>query len=175
MPPDIMIKPTTVSLLPFASKHISPLEEIMTTTSWGSYKQSISWIIINDDALPGKAEYILSCATAEKLGILRFCNKTPKSAYKLKETISHDDVIAARNTNETIKNVIERYLKVFKGLGKLESQPVKLYIKPDATPSIQPNLPIPYHLQNAFVEAINQMTADDVIEEHVGPGYQTQW
>ena len=116
---------------------------------------------MDNNALEGKAENILSCLTAEALGILHI-NQEPNNnktfQLEMKTTI-----------HPTTQVILNEYDEVFNGLGKMKAEPVTLYTKPDVKPVIQPPRPIPYHLREQFLTEIQRMEENDVIEDHVGP------
>ena len=158
VPQDTIIRSTTTSLLPFGSRPIKPLGEFTADTSWGPTTVQAIWIILDNNALEGKAENILSCQTAERLGILKIHDKPPNLTYRLNTT-----------STESTEKLISKYEDIFEGLGKLKAQPVTLYTNPDIKPVIQPPRPIPYHLRDQFHEEIDKMEKDDLIENHTSP------
>ena len=131
----------------------------MATTSWGSTQLETKWVVLNNDALAGKAENILSCNAAESLGILQI-NTEPK-IFRVRTEAS--------TIHPTTQVVLNDFDAVFKGLGKMKTEPVTLYTKENKKPVIQPPRPIPYHLQKQFTDEILQMEKNDVIEDHEGP------
>ena len=159
VPPHVKIAPTTVTLHPYGSVPIQPIGEFVAVASWGSVQIPARWIVLNNNALTGRAVNILSCSTAEDLGILTI-NRTPK----LVAALDNEPLI-----DPTTSTVLEQYPDVFTGLGKMKADPVTLYVKADTKPVIQPPRPIPFHLQNDFNIEIQQMEDDGVIEDHVGP------
>ena len=153
LPKQTIIKPTITSLLPFGSTPIEPLGEFMAMTRWGNKSLNVRWLVVGDDSLPGTVENILSGETAQKLGILEF-----RKVAKLQN-----------DNNLIVQQLLQKYPSTFKGLGKLQAEPVHLYTKPEVKPVIQPPRPIPYHLQDKFAKAIDNLLNDDVIEVHKGP------
>eukprot|EP00112_Aurelia_sp_Birch-Aquarium-sp1_P010952 Seg2314.7 transcript_id=Seg2314.7/GoldUCD/mRNA.D3Y31 product="Transposon Tf2-3 polyprotein" pseudo=true protein_id=Seg2314.7/GoldUCD/D3Y31 len=159
VPENVTITPTAIMLTPYGSKPIKPLGQFLADTTWGKQRVPTTWIVLDNDYLQGKAENILSCHTAEQLEILKI-QQTP--IYSVQSLIKPDD-------NKSTDQILEQFSPVFHGLGKLQAAPVKLYLKAEFKPVIQPPRPIPYHLQEPFEKCIQAMLKDGVIEEHTGP------
>ena len=160
VPRNVQLTPTKITLHPYASKPIFPIGEFVAPVSWGKVQTAARWIVLDNNALAGRAVNILSCPTAEELGILTI-NTTPKIIAALDEQ--------PKPIDPSTEQVLAQYESVFTGMGKMKTEPVQLYTKPIAKPIIQPPRPIPYHLQEQFRAEIKEMENNDIIEEHVGP------
>ena len=147
-----------MSLQPYGSKVIQPLGEFTAITSWGKRQTETKWVVLDNHVLEGKVENIPSCSSAEALGILQINTQPNTFMVSSKPTI-----------HPTTQVILNEYGDVFIGLGKMKTDPVTLYTKPDTKPIIQPPRHIPYHLQEQFSAEIQRMEDNDVIEDHDGP------
>lgn len=84
----------------------------------------------------GNGEPLLGKVTAVKLGVLKI----------------GENVAAVTDLKHSLK---EQYPKVFKGVGKLNTKQISLYIDPNVKPVAQPLRRIPYHLRDAVEKKIN--------------------
>jgi len=80
-----------------------------------------------------------------------------------------DDVAGGGQTQDEIdtnmKHIIEQFLSVFSNsTGKFIGSPIKLHVKPDAIPVIQPQRRIPLHYVSRLEKELQSMLQDDVIE-----------
>uniref|UniRef100_A0A669BA80 Gypsy retrotransposon integrase-like protein 1 n=1 Tax=Oreochromis niloticus TaxID=8128 RepID=A0A669BA80_ORENI len=98
----------------------------------------------------GNGEPLLGKKTAIKLGVLKI----------------GENVAAVTDLKHTLK---EKYPKVFKGVGKLNTKQISLYIDPNVKPVAQPLRRIPYHLRDAVEKKINELIDMDIIERVEGP------
>ena len=72
----------------------------------------------------------------------------------------------------TKENIVERYPKLFDGLGLLKDYKLKLHIDKTIKPVAQPMRPVPFHLRSKLEEKLQELENLDVIEDAVGP---TTW
>ena len=158
------LTPTRIQLQPYGSKAITPRGTFKMDTRWGDKTLEATWTVIDDEDLPGKAINLISHSLAESLGIITF-----NAANAVNAVAVSDFEELQGSTTPSIASVISQHPSIFHGLGKMKSQPIRLHVKADASPVIQPPRPIPYHLKDAFRRVISDMETDDVIEPHVGP------
>jgi len=72
-----------------------------------------------------------------------------------------------------LKHTLQKqYPSVFKGVGKLNTKQIILYIDPEVKPVEQPLRRIPYHLRDAVEKKINELIDMDIVEHVDGP---TPW
>eukprot|EP00794_Sanderia_malayensis_P006734 gene6734-7492_t len=110
VPKDVTIIPTAIMLTPYGSKPITPLGQFRADTTWGKQRVPTTWIVLDNDYLQGKAENILSCHTAEQLGILNI-QLTP--IYRVQTLLKPEE-------NQSTELILQQFSPVFQGLGKLK-------------------------------------------------------
>ena len=80
-----------------------------------------------------------------------------------------------KSNQDQIQNLLAKRREVFSDtLGKHRSYRVKLHTDPNIKPVIEPPRPTPYHLRERVDKALEEMLANDVIEEHP-VGDPTPW
>ncbi len=94
---------------------------------------------------------LLSCKTAENLGILKITVNT------------------AWNTPSTPE---EQFPDLFTGIGKIKDKKIKLHIDPDVKPKQQPHRRIPFHIRKDVEKELQLLEELDIIEQVDGP---TPW
>ena len=99
---------------------------------------------------------LLSANTAQQLGVISLhLNK-----------ISESSANAYPRTNDRkLNQILEKFEKVFNGLGKLKEHQITVNIDDSVTPVAEPHRRIPYHLRKKVAEAIQQLEQDDIIEK----------
>ena len=107
------------------------------------------FLIVEGDATP-----LLGKATAEKLGLLRVgvCHVTGSDEYRHK--------------------VVDRFPKLWTGIGCLKGVEVKLHIDKSVPPVAVRHNRVPFHQQQKVAKEIAKLEAADVIEKVSGP---TEW
>ena len=101
--------------------------------------------------MKGNSVNLLGCATAEKLGLIKFIN-----TVDMKSTL----------------HVEKDYADIFEGIGKMKDTQVKLSINEDVKPIAQTKRKIPFHLREKVSEETQRLQELDIIEESSGP---TPW
>ena len=71
-----------------------------------------------------------------------------------------------------IDGIVDRFPKVFSGVGKLSGYQLKLHIDPEVKPVAQKPRRIPYPLKEKVTKKINELLDLDIIEKVSGP---TTW
>ena len=66
--------------------------------------------------------------------------------------------------DQRIREIIQEYQSVFQGEGKLKNTQVKLHIKDNVQPVMQPQRRIPYHLRKAVSKELEKLQEEDIIE-----------
>ena len=111
-------------------------------------KSKSTWIVVDEDDLPGSSINFVSCNLAESLGIITF--NTPSMEIKgsliksmgTKTALTDDATELKKNFfRPPIARIITEHPSVFHGLGKMKAEPIQLYVKPIAPRVIQPQGP----------------------------------
>ena len=108
-----------------------------------------------------KAEFIVIKGNGEPLLGKR---TAMKRVLKIGENVS-----AVTDIKHTLQ---QQYPNVFKGVGKLNTKQISLYIDPKVKPVVQPLRRIPYNLREAVEKMIKELIDMDIVERVIGP---TPW
>lgn len=103
--------------------------------------------------IKGTGEPLLGRDTAMKLGVLKIGT----------------NIAAITDLKQTLHS---QYPEVFKGVGKLKTKQISLYIDPNVQPVARPLRRIPFNLRGPVEEKIKELLKMDIIEEVNGP---TPW
>ena len=148
--------PSKTRLKPYGSSPIPVHGEARCAVTFGSTSIPVNWHIIS-----GSCEPILAGSACEELGIIQF-NEAPAPFQPIRMIESDVPSESKQLLQDTLKN----YPENFTGLGKLRHYQVKLHIDESVKPVAVPPRSVPYHLQERFQNAIDEMVRQDVIEEH---------
>ena len=149
--------PTSVRIKPYNSPAVPTEGMSRCSVTFGSTSIPVEWFI-----LEGRCEPILSGTAAVNLGIIQFTNVPP--IYK---PINMINTRMDKAHQEIIQNILaKRSATCSSTLGKHKYYQVRLHIDPKVKPVVTPPRPTPYHLTGRISKAIDEMIANDVIEEH---------
>ena len=108
---------------------------------------------------------LISADTAQELGLVTLHLNKISSRIKPSTPVTNDG---------KLNKVLEKHSAVFKGLGKLKDNAVKLNIDENFIPVAEPQRRIPFHIREKVKRAIENLEKDDIIEKV--PGTQaTPW
>ena len=127
----------STSKLPVLGKFLAEIESRDKITSTYVY------------IVKGSGGSLLSCATAQELGLMKLCLNV----------VSND-------------GILEEFDDRFKGIGKLKGYQVKLHIDKNVKPVAQPHRRIPFHIRKKVEEELRNLEDLDIIEKVEGP---TPW
>ena len=108
-------------------------------------KQTVSTVYV----LKVKATNLLSCNTAEKLGLVQLACKV-----------------------EPMDNIYKVYKDHFEGMGRMKKNKVELAINKDVKPVAQKPRRVPFHVWGEVDEELERLKELDIIEDASGP---TPW
>ena len=122
----------------------------------------------------GSGGNLLSGKTAHDMKLIQVVNKinetqTPNSKSGLtdhKET-TETEIKRPVSIDGNIQRLLHKYQNVFEGEGKLKGQRVKLHIRDDVNPVVQPQRRIPYHMRKAVSKELKKRIEQDIIEKVV--------
>jgi len=129
------LRPSTTAIYPYnASKKLKIKGTFNTTVSTlaNDHKTSSKFYVI-----PGKGGCLLGKETSIKLDLLRL------GPTRLEKCLEVFDCKISDSIPPSTQQVLDKYIEVFKGMGKLKNYQQKLHIKEDVTPIQQTN-PIPH-------------------------------
>ena len=69
------------------------------------------------------------------------------------------------SSDPKIQEILNKYSTVFEGQGKLTNQQIKLHIRYDVKPILQPQCRIPYHMRKEVSTELQKLVEQDIIEE----------
>ena len=107
--------------------------------------------MIKDDCEP-----VLAGIHAKQLGIIKFCSNP--STYKPINMIRS-------NNKEQFQEILQQYPELFNAIGKLKDYKVKLLTDEKIKPVSEPPRRMQYHLVDRVGKALDEMLANDVVEE----------
>ena len=137
------------NLYPYSSSEPLPIKGIFECEiTIGNRSEQAEFIVIK-----GNGEPLLGRNTAMKLGVL-----------KIGENVS-----VVTDIKDTLR---QQYPEVFKGVGKLNTKQINLYIDPEVKPVAQPPRRIPYNLRKVVENKIKELIELDIVESVKGP---TPW
>ena len=82
-----------------------------------------------------------------------------------------------KNVKSDVRNITNRYQKVFERIGKIEDKRNvngKFCMKPEAVPVAQKPRPVPFYLQKTLKMWLEQCIEEDIFEK-VPPGEPITW
>ena len=159
------IIPTQVKIKPYNSPAVPTIGKARCAVTIGTTSIPVEWYI-----LQGKCEPILSGSASVNLGIIHFTKKPP-----IYTPIKMINVKLQTSNKEKIQNLLAKRSEVFSStLGKHRSYRVKLHTDQSVKPIVEPPRSTPYHLRERVDKALEEMLANDVIEEHP-VGDPTPW
>ena len=154
---------TRERIRPYGSKALKCVGLYRGTIRYGNSVVNESIYIVDGDL-----ETLLSGKICERLGIIKF-NQLPSKqegeAIIRALEAEHPDIPQDKSRNMIIK----QYPSVFTGLGCLKNYQVHLHIDEKVAPVVQPERPIPFHLQERFDAKILYMEEMGTVEDHEGP------
>lgn len=144
--------PSIKKIKPYNSQPIPVYGEARCALTYGHHSVPVVWHIIS-----GSCEPVISGNVAVQLGIISVNSQAP-----ILQPLNMIDT----ECRADIQNVIARYPDNFTGLGKLNDYKVKLHVDKSVKPVNDNPRSFPYHLQKRAQHVIDDMIAQDVIEEH---------
>ena len=69
-----------------------------------------------------------------------------------------------KSADPKIQQILDKHATVFQGEGKLRGQEMKLHIRTDVEPIIQPQHRIPYHMRKRVAKELQRLVKGDIIE-----------
>ena len=94
-----------------------------------------------------EVEILLSGPACEALGIISFHGENavlPPNAHRI-------------TGDKSVQHILAKYPTVFKGIGKLKNNQVKLHINDNVPPVASPPSPVPFHLKQHLGKELNKM------------------
>ena len=117
----------------------------------------------------GAGGNLLSAKTAQDLNLIQMVNRVSTQAESKESKIvappkSQEVGHVPQTKDKRIQEIIQEYQSVFQGEGKLKNTQVKLHIKDNVQPVMQPQRRIPYHLRKAVSKELEKLQDEDIIE-----------
>ena len=124
--------------------------------------------------IDGAAGNLLSAKTAQDLALVQLINtisgvhameKPKQESTTSRETKPEVKESVPQSKDPKIQEILNKYCTVFQGQGKLENQKIKLHIRDNVKPVIQPQRRIPYHMRKDVSKELKKLEEQDIIEK----------
>ena len=153
------IEKSRMQISPYGAKPFRVIGKYEGSIVFGDMVTTATWYIVHKKNI----EPLISGPTVEKLGIIKFNSDPPQKGGRIQK------VIVDRKSGEEKCHWLEKYPKVFEGIGTLKKHEVRLYLDETVKLVAQPPRPVPFHLKKRLEEEIDKMEGADITEEHSGP------
>ena len=139
-----------------------PLKGQFQTTIESKKRYTVSQIYVID----GAGGNLFGAKTAQDLALVQLDNKISSFAEQDQQTNHHKNATRSlpppttrepnpvenntsmpRSNYPKIQDIINKYSTVFEGQGKLNNKQIKLHVRDDVNPVMQPQRRIPYHIR----------------------------
>ena len=110
--------------------------------------------------IDGAGGNLLSAKTAQDVALVQLANKEQQTDHHKNATqsppppstresspVENNTTSIPRSKDPKIQEIINKYSTVFEGQGKLNNKQIKLHIRDDVNPVMQPHRRIPYHVR----------------------------
>ena len=74
-----------------------------------------------------------------------------------------------------MESIAAKYDKVFQGMGRVDTEPIHIQMKNEATKTAQLRRPVPHQFREAVAEKLKYMVENDLIEGLLPPGECKGW
>ena len=123
--------------------------------------------------LNGAGGNLLSAKTAQDLALIQLINRVQGMTSQNDVNIetqqkyehSTQNSIIPQSDDSRITELVTKYQNVFIGEGKLKDQQVRLHVREDIKPVLQPQRRIPYHLRKAVTNELEKLMEQGIIEK----------
>ena len=170
----VTLAPTNTKIFAYGSSTLLKLKGCFQASVESKSRYTIS----NFYVVEGNGGNLLSAKTAQDLALIQLIHKVTGMTAQ-KEIVPDDKqgtfheynadkkLLVPTSNDKSIQSLLDQYRNVFIGEGKLKEQSVKLHIKDDVTPLLQPQRRIPYHMRKAVSKELEKLTEQGIIEKVV--------
>ena len=172
----VPLQKSTTKIFAYGFQTPLPLKGQFQATLESTKRYTVSQIYV----IEGAGGNLLSTKTAQDLALVQLINTISRLPEKNDQHPREDqhnvkpDNKSAANTptvpqsdDPKIQDILKKYSTVFKGQGKLNNQQVKLHIRDDIKPVMQPQRRIPYHVRKDVARELAKLEEQDIIEKVV--------
>ena len=157
-----------------------PLKGQFQATVESKKRYTVSQIYVID----GAGGNLLSAKTAQDLALVQLANKistfpgqenqtdqnksttqSPQPPRTRESNSRENNTSIPQSKDPKIQEIINKYRTVFEGQGKLNNQKIKLHIRDDVNPVMQPQRRIPYHIRQDVSKELKKLQDQDIIEK----------
>ena len=169
----VSLRKSTTKIYAYGSTAPLPIKGRFQATIESKKRYTVSQFYVVD----GMGGNLVSAKTAQDLSLIKLINtisgipvnddqQTPASTDTLAPesetpTTTHEIPVVK---DARIQDIINRHKTVFEGEGKLNNQKVKLHIRDDVQPVVQPQRRIPYHMRKKVSTELTKLVNLDIIE-----------
>ena len=175
----VSLQKSTTKIYAYRFQTPLPLKGQFQATLESKKRYTVSQIYVID----GAGGNLLSAKTAQDLAFVQLANKIP-SLPDQEQTDHHKNATQSppppttresnpvqnntsmpRAKDQKTQEIINKYSTVFEGQGKLNNQQIKLHIRDDVNPVMQPQRRIPYHIRQDVSKELKKLQDQDIIEK----------
>ena len=176
----VSLRKSSTKIYAYGAKTPLPVKGQFQATVESKERYTVSQFYV----VEGRGGNLLSAKTAQDLSIIKLINtvsgmrandniqdQTNQKESDTEQIRETDRQVTDDRTNEVpttsdprIRNILDKYSTVFKGIGKLNNQKVKLHIRDNVKPVIQPQRRIPYHMRKQVSKELQKLVEQDIIE-----------
>ena len=175
----VSLQKSTTKIYAYGFQTPLPLKGQFQETLESKKRYTVSQIYVID----GAGGNLLSAKTAQDLAFVQLANKI-SSLPDQEQTDHHKNATQSppppttresnpvqnntsmpRAKDQKIQEIINKYSTVFEGQGKLNNQQIKLHIRDDVNPVMQPQRRIPYHIRQDVSKELKKLQDQDIIEK----------
>lgn len=150
------LRPTDMRIRPYGSHPKKCVGEFVGTVQFEEQVVNTTFYILDS-----RVETLISGPVSEALGIISF---NESAGVRRAGECTPEAVM-----DEAKQDLLNKFPKLFKGLGKLKGHKVKLHVDESVKPVKEPPRPVPFHLKGKMEQEIDKLEKQGVIEEHQGP------
>ena len=176
----VSLQKSTTKIYAYGFQTPLPLKGQFQATLESKKRYTVSQIYVID----GAGGNLLSAKTAQDLAFVQLANKISSLPDQEQQTDHHKNATQSppppttresnpvqnntsmpRSKDQKIQEIINKYSTVFEGQGKLNNQQIKLHIRDDVNPVMQPQRRIPYHIRQDVSKELKKLQDQDIIEK----------
>ena len=176
----VSLQKSTTKIYAYGFQTPLPLKGQFQATLESKKRYTVSQIYVID----GAGGNLLSAKTAQDLAFVQLANKISSLPDQEQQTDHHKNATQSppppttresnpvqnntsmpRAKDQKIQEIINKYSTVFEGQGKLNNQQIKLHIRDDVNPVMQPQRRIPYHIRQDVSKELKKLQDQDIIEK----------
>lgn len=159
---DVTLKKTAMKIFAYGAEAPLPLKGRFQATVESKKRYTVSQLFVVEDSKSGN---LMSAKTAQDLAIITLVNTISANISDSTDNpASPPETVVPSVSDKPVQEIINRYKAVFQGQGKLNNQQIKLHIREEVRPVVQPQRRIPYHMRKQVSKELSKLVESDIIE-----------